>query len=391
VEWFKYIKVARQPDAVPEPPRADEVAAVTMRRELPDALLNVGWQPIQVDITRSHTVALRTTLDPTWRMGAGVDIQYDPMLLTPGHTSGQQYRELDRQHYRTASAAAFRVLVYVFLQVLTERLAKASGNRIPTVMLRFQTQGRAAPVTDGDTLIYAAAQTVEAALMRDTPVRMQGMVCTPGDSARQYRETGTAFALSSAFPLVMGMSTQSVVVPGTKRTASTVERVPVAPAAPKVALLVYSTRPCDERLPAVIRPHAIARGGEPRRIQESDTDRGGGGPPAPRRLRSYSADVQPFRQPAHQPIGAAAFPPHADGVPRRSRHQVPGGQALHAAPPVRGRAEVHLGHPAQTRHLAGHGGPSQPARVHPGRSSPACTPGPMAAHGPDRAVTARSW
>jgi hypothetical protein len=262
VEWFKYIKVARQPDAVPEPlfsvrirthlrertlaARENEVAAVAMRRELPDALLNVVWQPIQISEARPPTVALRTTLDPTWRMGPGVDIQYDPMLLTPRRTAEQKHTELDRQQYRTSGVAAFTVLVYVFLQVLAARLAKASGNRIPIVMLRFQTQGREASVTDGDTSIYAAAHAVEAALMRDTPVRMQGMVCTPEDTARQYKEMGTAFALSSAFPLLMSMPTPSAVAPGAQRPAGTVTGRPVVPAVPKVALLVYCTRPCDE-------------------------------------------------------------------------------------------------------------------------------------------------
>jgi hypothetical protein len=256
VEWFKYMKVARRPDAVPEPlfsvrivttlherilaTRGNDVAVSAMRREIPDTLLNVVWQPIEADAASPGAPALRISLDPTWRMGGGVDIQYDPLQLTPTRTVG---KELDRHQYRTAGVAAFTVLVYVFLQVLAERLVPDGDTRLPITMLRFQMHGRESSPTAGDmtlgnlavgdTAVYAAAQAVEAALMRDTPIRMQGMVCLPDDRARLYRETGTAYALFSAFPLVMSMPTPHA-------------DPSVRPALAKAALLVYSTRPCDE-------------------------------------------------------------------------------------------------------------------------------------------------
>ncbi len=256
VEWFKYIKVARRPDAVPEPlfsvrivtnlheriltTRGSEVAMSTMRREIPGTLLNVVWQPIEMGNAPPHRVTPRISLDPTWRMGAGVDIQYDPRQLTPTRDLG---RDLNPYQYRTAGVAAFTVLVYVFLQVLAERLGKARGERIPVTMLRFQMHGREASSTDGDTAIYAAAQAVEAALMRDTPVRMQGMVCFPNDPACQYKETGTAYALFSAFPLVMSTPLPRGEGPDPSRPTG---GMPISPAVAKAALLVYNTRPCDE-------------------------------------------------------------------------------------------------------------------------------------------------
>jgi hypothetical protein len=256
VEWFKYMKVARRPDGVPEPlfsvrivttlherilvTRGNDAAVSTMRREIPDTLLNVVWLPIEADGASPGAPVPRIPLDSAWRMGAGVDIQYDPMQLTPTRAPG---RDLNPHQYRTAGVAAFTVLVYVFLQVLVDRLVTAGGERIPVTSLRFQLHGRESSPTAGDmalgnmavgdTAVYAAAQAMEAALMRDTPVRMQGMVCLPDDRARLYRETGTAYALFSAFPLVMGMPMPQADPPG-------------PPALAKVALLVYSTRPCDE-------------------------------------------------------------------------------------------------------------------------------------------------
>ena len=144
------------------------------------------WQPIRVDDARPHATP-RTVLDPTWRMGAGVDILYDPGLLTPGSMpktdSGTGPPAVSSRGSRGLHGAGVRVAAGA-----GRTPGAAGGTRIPIVMLRFQTQGRKRRATDGDTLIYAAAQAVEAALMRDTPVRMQGMVCTPDEQARRIRK-----------------------------------------------------------------------------------------------------------------------------------------------------------------------------------------------------------
>src|SRR5581483_11929437 len=84
-----------------------DAAMSTMRREIPDTLLNVVWQPVAVDPASPRMPTPRIRLDPAWRMGAGVDIQYDPMQLTPTRVPG---RDLNSHQYRTAGVAAFTVL-----------------------------------------------------------------------------------------------------------------------------------------------------------------------------------------------------------------------------------------------------------------------------------------
>jgi hypothetical protein len=155
-------------------------------------------------------------------MGSGVDVWYEPELLRRRNRSG--ISEQDQHQYRAAAVTALAVLVYVFLQLLVDRCTRARGRRPTTLMLRFQTQGKGTPDTEGDPLVYAAAQAVESALMRDAPVRMQGIVLQGSDL--QWKERGTVAALASALPFCM----------------STID----SPALAKVAVIVYATRPCDE-------------------------------------------------------------------------------------------------------------------------------------------------
>ena len=239
VEWFKHVKVARKPDDVIEPLfsvrvrtvlhertlaiREEGASAIRTARELPKELLNVTWRPIAVKQEgEQHTATARAKIESFWLMGSGVDIWFEPELLRQRENA--KGTEDDRRQYRAAAVTAMTVLVYTVLQVLTERIAKEREARVATLMLRFQTQGKEAKITEGDPLIYAAAQAIESALMREVPVRMQGLVTDKGD--RYYKDKGTAFALSSAFPLVLGCSGNRVVE--------------------KVAVVVYSTRPCDD-------------------------------------------------------------------------------------------------------------------------------------------------
>ncbi len=238
-EWFNHVKVARKPDDVVEPLfsvrirtvlhertltcRENGATTIKTAREVPQELLNVTWRPIRVDQAEDnkHKASLRTEIEPYWLMGSGVDVWYEPELLKQRDNS--KVAEEDRRQYRAAAATAMSVLVYTVLQVLADRVSKEREHRVATLMLRFQTQGKEAASSEGDHLIYAAAQSIESALMREVPVRMQGLVAT-GD--RTYKDRGTAFALSSAFPLILGTNT--------------------TPAVSKIAVVVYATRPCDE-------------------------------------------------------------------------------------------------------------------------------------------------
>lgn len=246
VEWFRHIKVAKRPDEVVQPlfsvrvrtalhertlaAREDNCTTVHTVRELPNELLNIVWLPIETD-TRStqHTFKLPANVDPTWGMGGGIDVLYDPELLRERRdhevsNPDKRANEESRRQYRTAAISALAVLVYVVLQVVAERINKEKQTRVSALMMRFQKRGKEASSFEGDPLIYAAAQAVESALMREMPIRMQGIVTTTGN--QYYKQRGTAFALASAFPLV--------VETGAK------------PGVDKLAVIVYATRPCDD-------------------------------------------------------------------------------------------------------------------------------------------------
>ncbi|HEY6925268.1 MAG TPA: hypothetical protein VI653_17465, partial [Steroidobacteraceae bacterium] len=200
----------------------DPVSLRTLR-EAPDGVLNLCWVPIRVD-TRimPNQAVLRHTIAPEWKMRGGVDVWYEPELLRRRNRS--EFPEQDQHQYRAAATTALAVLVYVLLQLVTERCARARGRRPTTLMLRFQTQGKGTPDTEGDPRVYAVAQAVESALLRDAPVRMQGIVVQGTDL--QWKERGTVAALASALPLLVS--------------------APESIALTKVATIVYSTRPCDE-------------------------------------------------------------------------------------------------------------------------------------------------
>lgn len=238
VEWFNHVKVAKKPNDVIDPLfsvrvrtvlhertltcRDDDVRTIQTAREIPKELLNITWRPIRVSLSEEkHTARPRSEVESHWLMGGGVDIWYEPELLK--QRDNAKGSEEDRRQYRAATTSAMTVLVYCVLQVLAERVSKEREQRVATVMLRFQTQGKEAAGSEGDPLIYAAAQAIESALMREVPVRMQGLVTTGN---RIYKDRGTAFALSSAFPLVLGTSSK--------------------PAVEKIAVVVYATRPCDD-------------------------------------------------------------------------------------------------------------------------------------------------
>ena len=238
VEWFRHIKITRKPNEVLNAlfsiqvrtklnertliTREEGNTTIQVIRESPQKLLNITWMPMRVDKKQSPVKCKdRANIEPAWRMSAGVDIWYDPELLK--YSNNPSFTEEDKRQYRAAAATAMAVLVYIVLQVLSEKLTKPSGESLLALMLRFQTQGKKAAENEGDHFVYAMSKAIESALMRDIPVRMQGLV-TDGD--RRYKDRGAAFALSAAFPLVISATSK--------------------PSVDKIAVVIYATRPCDD-------------------------------------------------------------------------------------------------------------------------------------------------
>lgn len=239
IEWLKHIQITQKPSEVITPLFSvrvrtllnertlsvceDDSCTVSAQRELPKQLLNITWIPFRVeesqtDLKKEH----RSRIDAAWRMSSGIDIWYDPERLK--FRQRQDFPEDDQRQYRAAAGTAMAILVYVVLQVLSENLPRPSSEAIPAFMMRFQKQGKKAAKDEGDHWVYAISQAIESALMRDMPVRMQGLV---DDGTQAYHKAkGAAFALSAAFPLLVG----------TKQK----------PAVDKIAALIYTTRPCDD-------------------------------------------------------------------------------------------------------------------------------------------------
>ncbi|MGH8551590.1 MAG: hypothetical protein ACRERU_23890 [Methylococcales bacterium] len=127
-EWFKHIKIARKPDDVLEPlfsvrvrtalnertlaMRENGVATTRIVREAPEKLLNITWMPIRVDEKQNPIIReQRAKIDRIWRMGAGVDIWYEPEQLK--QRDNPKYTEEDRRHYRAAAATALSIKEYL--------------------------------------------------------------------------------------------------------------------------------------------------------------------------------------------------------------------------------------------------------------------------------------
>jgi hypothetical protein len=254
VEWLKHVRVARSPGQVIDPLFSVRVrtslqertlarteappSMVQVTREVPRALLNVAWLPMLVDETEQPVRVERratgaTAIERNWFMGAGIDVWYDPELLTPKDGRGQRYGEDQRRQFRAAGVAALTTLIYVVLQTVVRRSAEAVGQPVSVLLARFQTQGRLAAPDAGDQAVYAAAQAVETALLREGPTRMQGLVTAieQGENAQRsaqqlgYKKQGAAYALFSIAPVTIS--------------------APTPYAIGKVAAIVYTTRPCD--------------------------------------------------------------------------------------------------------------------------------------------------
>lgn len=167
-------------------------------------------------------------MNQSWLMSSGIDIWYDPERLK--YRNHPKFLEEDQRQYRAATATAMAVLIYVVLQVISEKLVSQAEKHFPALMVRFQQQGKNAAKDEGDHWVYAISQAVESALMRDVPVRMQGLVVDKSkvddrNNPAYYRVSGAAYALSAAFPIILATD--------------------CSPTVNKVAAIVYTTRPCD--------------------------------------------------------------------------------------------------------------------------------------------------
>jgi len=245
VEWFKNIEICDKPETpgllfsvkvtteISEHNLAIDGDAykIQAQRLLPEKLLQICWVPYNSEKGEDrqwiYKPSVNALVGKGWVLPAAIQIEYETKTLV----TTKQTEESKQLH--AAAVSAFSVLVYCCLWRIIQRLKQGSNDEsinFTTLMLRLQETGRQSEENNsGESYVYAAAQTLEAILAEDTSIRMQGIVLsniTQQTENTKWIKRGIFNALLSAFPLVIS--------------------TPNTPAEPKIGLISYATRPCNE-------------------------------------------------------------------------------------------------------------------------------------------------
>lgn len=245
VEWFKHIEICNEPQtpgllfSVKVTAEISEYDLATKgnpnpiqaQRLLPKQLLQICWFPCSYrQEEKGQWTCAPSTNAPNakgWVLPAAILIEYDVQTLA--RRPNQKSSEANKQ-YHAAAVAAFAVLVYCCLWRIIQRLKQSGSGDFTTLMLRLQETGFESDENSGEPYVYAVAQTLEAILAEDTPIRMQGIVLEnlTKKTLVKFVKEGSFNALLSAFPLVIS--------------------TPHPQTVPKIGLISYATRPCDEAI-----------------------------------------------------------------------------------------------------------------------------------------------
>ncbi|MCE2906116.1 MAG: hypothetical protein LW814_14000 [Anabaena sp. CoA2_C59] len=239
VEWFKHIEVCDTPET-PEllfsvqvntelsehnlVPKGNPYS-IQAQRILPEHLLQIVWLPCNFENQQNvwkYELSINSSQAKNWILRSAIVVEYEAKTLT---RRDKDKGSEESKQYHAATVAAFEVLIYCCLWHIINKLKQEVSDDFTTLMLRLQEQGRESDDTNGDSYVYAAAQTLEAILAEDTNIRMQGIVLK-NLAGSSYIKHGIFNALLSAFPLFTS--------------------TPKPPIIPKIGLISYSTRPCDE-------------------------------------------------------------------------------------------------------------------------------------------------
>ncbi|MFO0097460.1 MAG: hypothetical protein ACK52E_05250, partial [Aphanizomenon sp.] len=241
VEWFKHIEVCDTPET-PEllfsvqvntelsehnlVPKGNPYS-IQAQRILPEHLLQIVWLPCNFENQQNvwkYELSINSSQAKNWILRSAIVVEYEAKTLT---RRDKDKGSEESKQYHAATVAAFEVLIYCCLWHIINKLKQEVSDDFTTLMLRLQEQGRESDDTNGDSYVYAAAQTLEAILREDTNIRMQGIVLKSLDKGINVKR-GIFNALLSAFPIVTS--------------------TPKPPTVPKIGLISYSTRPCDESI-----------------------------------------------------------------------------------------------------------------------------------------------
>lgn len=239
VEWFKHIEVCDTPETpgllfsvqvntelsehnlVPK----GKPYSIQAQRKISENILQIVWLPCNFENQKNqweYKISVNSAEAKYWALPAAILVEYEAQTLT---RRDKDKGSEENKQYHGAAVAAFQVLVYCCLWRIINKLKQEVSNDFTTLMLRLQEQGRKSDDTSGDAYVYAASQTLEAILAEDTNIRMQGIVLE-NLKGSSYIKQGIFNALLSAFPIFTS--------------------TPKPPTVPKIGLISYSTRPCDD-------------------------------------------------------------------------------------------------------------------------------------------------
>lgn len=238
IAWFNHIEITDDPTSVPtslasywvetdivERSLAPTGSASTVRmaRNLDQPVVPVRF----VSYKYNKAAAPEQMWTPedisvsTFDAGVGIDLEYE---VRPLSASKQTDDKATQEQLRTASCAAFALVAYLVLYEMARRLKATEGlEQLSMYIFRLQPGSKEVESTDGNAAVYAAAQAIERALMRELPVKMQGFHTKGTAHTERYRRSGSLQALQGGAPMVTNIGGNL----------------------DKIALMTYVTRPCD--------------------------------------------------------------------------------------------------------------------------------------------------
>jgi hypothetical protein len=208
----------------------DREETFNIKRCLPQQLLQVLLVPYEIpknpenpNDQLAYKICPGTSEAKDFVFPKAIEVEYETETLQlRGNT------ETSKQLH-AAAVTAFAVLVYCSLWCIINQIqqqSQADNFSFVTSILRLQ-ERREDDEKSGEIYIYAATQAIEAMLAQDNPTRMQGMILANlKKSSAIHVKRGVFNALASVFPIQI--ETQQ------------------KPTVPKIGLISYIARPCDE-------------------------------------------------------------------------------------------------------------------------------------------------
>ncbi|MEC4802712.1 MAG: hypothetical protein SAJ12_00485 [Jaaginema sp. PMC 1079.18] len=206
----------------------DEAETIKLQRCVSEQILQILFVPYKISRDDNNKLSYDSCLTPRkisdWTLPKAIQVEYETRTLQLRETKNDREKQL-----HTAAVTSFAVLVYTCLWYIVRQIQQSNHTKtapFTTSILRLQ-ERREEDKNSGEAYIYAATQAIESMLAQDNPTRMQGMILANLQSSNaRWIKRGVFNALASVFPIQIES-----------------DRPPVVP---KIGLVSYIARPCDE-------------------------------------------------------------------------------------------------------------------------------------------------